>query len=199
MLPSSQLRRRRLLFFQILELVPLAKGSRAPYTLVVIDCQPGFQAASEDWLQASVMHRIEIAVSLGAAVILVELCPAGNKATFANIQSKYAEAAGRATVSKYVRDASPPVRSACEKGGFPTSRFELCGVNTELCVYGTALGLLSEFPEARLDIACEACNTESSNNPWDGIQSGLRNKGFLGRCNFLLGPSPKNKGPWAVK
>lgn len=186
------------MFYQTQELVRLEAGALAPYTLVVIDCQPGFAAAREDWLQKAVADRVREAANVGAVVVLVEMSPGMNQPTYGCILDQYLRANTRTRFSKYQADASTAIQELCLAGGFPVERFEVCGVNTELCVYSTVSGLLKKFPAATVEVTTAACNCEGQYNPWDGFVSGLRNAGTLARCTLTRGSSPKNGGAWRV-
>lgn len=186
------------MYFQLQKLVPLVGDRAAPYTLVVVDCQFGFAAAREEWLRLAVAERVRLAVRAGAAVVLLEMSPGMNQPTYDEISRLIPPEMPFGRLSKYQADGSVAVQSVCVQGRFSTAQFEVCGVNTELCVYSTACGLLRINPEAKVMIPTAACNCEYDTNPWESLVSGLRNQGFLSRCHFQRGSSPKNKGDWKV-
>ncbi|GEM_PF-3374036 len=51
------------------------------------------------------------------------------------------------------------VEEVCAVLGLATDRFRVCGVNTDICVFFTMLGLNRLYPEARLELVERACNT----------------------------------------
>ena len=131
---------------------------------------------------------------------MLEMSPGMNGATYDDIAAALTPVAPLAVLSKYQPDGSIALQKVCLQGNFPTHRFEVCGVNTDQCVYRTVCGLLAINPEATVNIPTAACNCEWDANPWDSFESGLRNAGagrLLERCQFEHGPSPKNRGKWS--
>ncbi|MBY0551853.1 MAG: hypothetical protein K2W95_31505 [Candidatus Obscuribacterales bacterium] len=186
------------MFFQLQELRAYSGEAVLPYTLVVVDCQPGFAAAREEWLRLAVAERVRQAVRACAPVVLLEMSPGMNQPTYDAISRLIPSQTPFCRLSKYQADGSVAVQSVCAAGKFPSARFEVCGVNTDLCVFSTTCGLLRRNPEVTVTIPTAACNCEHDANPWESLAGCMRNQGLLLRCSFQRGFSPKNKGAWSV-
>lgn len=173
--------------------VPFA-GQSVPYVLVVVDCQPGFKAARDQWLREAVLAEVRQACDVGAPVAVLEMSPGANLDTWPELLMPLRQHP-HMKVSKYRPDGSAAVEAACRAGKFPTSRFRICGVNTEACVAFTARGLVTRIPDCHVEIATGACNCEWDPNPWESVMSAIRRLApqDAQRCRLLWQPSPKNR------
>jgi nicotinamidase-related amidase len=65
---------------------------------------------------------------------------------------------------KLFQDGSPIVFNTCDWKHFPTNRFRVCGVNTDLCVLDTVKGLLKANDPAleAVEVVKHACNTNNT-------------------------------------
>lgn len=70
-------------------------------------------------------------------------------------------------VFKGQSDGSLELIMECHRLQLERPRFRLCGVNTDVCVLKTALGLAELRPLTPLEIVQDACNTEYEQNCWD--------------------------------
>jgi nicotinamidase-related amidase len=139
-----------------------------PYTLVIVDMQPGFSAANDERTINGVLDEIRSAIALGAPVVLIE----SDRAKYGKTHNVLLDALASYnpdlwTVEtkfwRYGDDYSPhsgalQVDEACEVFGFTTRRFRVCGVNTDICVFFTAMQLGKRFPATSLEIVMRACN-----------------------------------------
>jgi len=57
-------------------------------------------------------------------------------------------------------NGGPQVKEAIDLLGFPTDCFRLCGVNTEICVFFTALELSRLYPFSRIELVQDACASQ---------------------------------------
>lgn len=138
------------------------------YTLVIVDMQPGFSASNDKRTIKAVMEEIRRAIKDGAFIIVIESDRKKYGSTHAELLDLLADYdSERWSIEtkfwRYNDQYSPhsgalQVAEACEVFGFPTGRFRVCGVNTDICVFFTAMELGKRFPLSKLEIVMRACN-----------------------------------------
>lgn len=138
------------------------------YTLVIVDMQPGFSASNDARTITAVMDEIRLAIASGASIVVIESDRKKYGSTHAELLNLMADYdPDRWSVeTKFWRhnDQYSPhsgalqVSEACEVFGFPTGRFRVCGVNTDICVFFTAMELGKRYAKSKLEIVMRACN-----------------------------------------
>lgn len=139
------------------------------YTLVVVDMQP-FYTTNTATIN-NVAREVRLARKRGNHIIFLwvpYLSPMQDepfRPTYPEIL-KEVEGYDRdkwQQVEKFSQDGSRNVLSFCDRKGFPTKRFRVCGVNTDMCLLDTVTGLLKSSNPAVKAVAVvkNACHTTS--------------------------------------
>ncbi len=127
------------------------------FTLVVIDLQPGM--IEHAWLSMSekVSQEIRSAREKQAAIIFLELtdypptvpwlCTKPQSRTEQEVQ----------VVREYA-DGSEQVVATCERLGFATQDFRICGMFAHACVFETTMGLSRRLPQTSITVIKSACD-----------------------------------------
>lgn len=160
------------------ELLEPAETDNGRGTLVVVDMQAPFVSACKDpLLVASVVEQVELAVSRGWAVVLVEVKPWAYGATLAPIldllKDKYEH---YSACQKEGDDGSAPVLETCERLHFSEQFFRVTGVLIGACVLSTARGLVHRRQDCLVRVMKEACGTslEDTALAWVNFPQGDR-------------------------
>jgi nicotinamidase-related amidase len=115
----------------------------ADSVLVVIDTQPGFLRKLEPAVSSAIVDRIgwliRLASSLEIPVVVTEEEPQRNGGTEATIEAVLGSAVTRHTKPAFGLAACPPIVADVERWGRSTA--VLCGLETDVCVTQSALGL----------------------------------------------------------
>lgn len=140
------------------------------YTLVVIDMQPLFTADSntisnvvrEVMLARQRQNRIIFLWIPYFSVFQSEMFAGTYPAILKAVQG-YDQAHWNET-TKLIQDGSREVLQTCARKDFPSKRFRLCGVNTDMCVLDTVKGLLAvNAPRIEaIEVVKDACRTSNS-------------------------------------
>ncbi len=151
------------------------------YTLVIVDMQPGFSASNDERTILAVLDEIRRAIKHGAAIIVIESDRKKYGSTHAVLLELLAsyDSDRWSIETKFWRhnDQYSPhsgalqVDEACEVFGFPTERFRVCGVNTDICVFFTAMELAKQYALSKLEIVMRACNVPDLGFPVDAAKS----------------------------
>ena len=153
-------------------LVPAPSLSSSPYTLVIVDMQPGFPASNQVTTIRACEQLILESVRLGYPIVVLEFEPTSMLGTTHGQLMRKLEG-GR--YNKYVVETkradngAPEVLRACQSRGFATRTFRVCGVNTHACVQATVTGLASAEPSAIIQVIQEACN-DGGGSLWSAFQ-----------------------------
>jgi len=154
-------------------------NSCSRYTLVVVDMQPGFKASLDADTLMGVLDEIRAAMAARMPIIVLQACAeiCGNTLdAVINLLRTYDLNLWvvQDKIRRYGRDFSGSdgsfeVMEAVEILEFPSDRFRLCGVNSDVCVFLTAMVLNKELPDARIEIVKRACNTQwvEKDKQWD--------------------------------
>jgi nicotinamidase-related amidase len=159
------------------------------YTLLVVDMQKGFVASQDPITLNCVMQLIKQAMHDNAAIIFIELDPDLNGPTdlrLTNLVEGYPySVVEEKCVDKFGNDGSGDAADACGQFGFPTNHFKVCGVNTNICVSYTVIGLATLFPPAVIEVIQEACNTEfRPDEQWNEFEDDMAFNGYADRCVY---------------
>ncbi|MDX1990479.1 MAG: hypothetical protein SFV17_27545 [Candidatus Obscuribacter sp.] len=160
------------------ELLEPAEAENGRGTLVVVDMQAPFVSACKDpLLLASVVEQVELAVSRGWAVVLVEVKPWAYGATLAPIldllKDKYEH---YSACQKEGDDGSASVLETCARLQFDEHFFRVTGVLIGACVLSTARGLVHRRQDCLVRVMKEACGTslEDPALAWGNFPQGDR-------------------------
>lgn len=140
------------------------------YILVVVDMQLSFLRLLDrkGLVVRNVCQQIHDARVRSNSIIVV------TSEGFGMLDSRIEDALGDYPVCYRVKkttgDGSAAVKSICDRYPLPTRSFRLCGTAADACVYRTAVGLRSVFPQSELEIAVDSCNPSTSN--WTGYGLG---------------------------
>ena len=137
------------------------------YTLVVVDMQPFFKAASYPEVVVGVTQEILAARSLRRPVIFLEYI--GCEPTHYSLTGLLKGYALKARTRKDQDDGYREVESVLRRRGFGNDVFRVCGVNANYCVRSTAEGLAISFQSSKIHVVRRACGTDSES--WDGWPS----------------------------
>lgn len=137
-----------------------------PYTLVVVDMQPAFHAASKSNVLVNVAREIILAKRSKSAIVFLEY--EGSGATTPALMALTEGYALRANATKYQDDGSGQVVKVLNRREFPSRRLKVCGVNSNACVYATVNGLLDKLEKSKIEVVKDACEwTGSGEFEWE--------------------------------
>lgn len=143
-------------------------NSLQPYTLVVVDMQSAFKASQGESVLLGVAAEIKLAIASGQPVVILESNPRLNGPThrcLTDLLQGY-DTLRHIVLTKDGRGlgmgsgGGREVAEACDFLGFPTERFRLCGVNTDICVFFTTLELSRHFGGPQLELVRNACSSQ---------------------------------------
>ena len=148
---------------------------RSNLVLCVVDMQQDFSAASKPETIKACKKEILKAIRRKAPIVFLEWNHCGD--TLKSLLKLVDNYRWHRIVTKSQDDGSSHlVRTLKDMGRSPKkSRYRICGVNTDACVYRTVKGLRQEFPDVRIEVAAKACNASYSHT--DGL---LRMKNLPG-------------------
>ena len=154
------------------------------YTLVLVDVQPSFHAARHRPTLKAIKREVKMAKKRKLPVVLLELPKDvdGNPhlrthSTITRLLERYKR---HTIVKKQNSDGSHELLIECHRLRMERPRFRICGVNTDVCVLKTALGLAQYRPNSLIEVVQDACNSEYDADCWDRFQ---------GASNIVLLPS----------
>lgn len=136
-----------------------------PYTLVVVHMQGHLRAATDLSTIEAVKQLVNQARRDSAAIVFTWFpyyssqdetpCPPPLQ-QLTELICGYERGT---TLEHFGGDGSSMVLHACARKGWSTNYFRVCGVNTDMCVYDTACGLVNG--SSRVEVWLRACNTTS--------------------------------------
>lgn len=148
---------------------PLVAGKPV---LVVVDMQSRFSAANDKTTIEAVAAEIRGAIARQEPIVVLELAIPSMSPSFCrthqcllDILESRENPAFWVLKLKSTVDGAREVLTACNTFGFSQEHFRLCGVNTALCVYETAMGLARRRPGAKVEVLRRAVNC-STEHPW---------------------------------
>lgn len=135
-----------------------------PATLVVVDMQPGFEAACSFDVLVGVTEQILYAKQQQWPIILLEYEGCGDTHdALVKLLKNYRH---KARIKKCDDDGSLEVVRCIQRRKFPYNRLRICGVNADCCVYVTVEGLLCRLESSQIELAKTACGTEHGDVDW---------------------------------
>jgi nicotinamidase-related amidase len=156
------------------------------YTLIVVDMQPGFDAANDERTINNCISYVRQAKKDKATIIIMEYgyddeCNTYGK-THKSITKYLSRYENYYRVVKRQDDGSSAVLTHEVAFHFKQNDVRICGVNTAACVARTALGMKERFNLSNVKVLLDACNQPSHFGQTftrDMIES-------MKRCNILL-------------
>ena len=153
------------------------------YTLVVLFMQEDFVAANNPETINNVEKLILEAKANGNGIIFAELPyespikDEGYAPTHKRLKDHVVTYDRGRRVDVYDRyvirdiyymssDASCMAKDAAAERGFALDNFVVCGVNTDLGVLQTVLGLAKRLPKSEISVVMDACNTRNDGDCW---------------------------------
>lgn len=128
------------------------------YSLILIDMQPYFQAATNRRVLTNCKRELADAINVRAGIIFVEYegCGLTSKA-LCRLTQNYDRTF---TVSKGTDDGSREVHNLILDHNLAAKRLRVCGVNTDCCVLATVRGLTARMPRSTIEVIGDACNSD---------------------------------------
>jgi len=136
-----------------------------PATLVVVDMQNMFEAASDPNTVIGVAHEILQAKERNGGIILLEYEDCGRTHKGYSLLLKGYRRKSR--ITKGDDDGSVEVVRAARRRCFNLDHLRVCGVNADCCVVSTVLGLLGHLRESRIEVVKNACGWNARKFTWD--------------------------------
>ena len=126
-------------------------------TLVIVDMQFEFEAASNPDVVVGVTCEILKSRAFGSPIVLLEYVGFGRSHnSFLGLLKNY----GRKTVvKKSTDDGSEEVIRAIKRRRFNPFHIRVCGVNSDACVQATVEGLLEKLYSTKVEVVKQACGT----------------------------------------
>lgn len=125
------------------------------YTLIVIDMQYSFEAASNVRLINNCKLQIKNAIENRATIIFLEYQDCGSIIdSLLKISDSYDQ---KYFISKIDDDGSYEVYDVIYRNKLPNKTIKICGVNTDCCVYHTVSGLTARIPDSSIIVLSDSC------------------------------------------
>lgn len=135
-----------------------------PATLIVVDMQEAFEAASDPNTVIGVTYEILQAKERNAGIILLEYEKCGRTHEgYSQLLKGYRR---KSRVTKEDDDGSMEVVRAARRRGFNLAHLRICGVNADCCIAATVLGLLGRLRESRIEVVKDACGWDARSFTW---------------------------------
>jgi nicotinamidase-related amidase len=131
------------------------------YTLIIVDMQARFSAATKKIVQRNCQVEIRKAIKNNIPIVFLEFEDCGPTLRsltdiVANANYSYAYKA-----VKPINDGSEHVLSLLRKKKLPRTDFRVCGVNTDCCVLSTVEGLDSKIAKKlKIEVVSKACGSQ---------------------------------------
>lgn len=132
----------------------------ADKVLVVVDMQPGYRLAMTPEVVESVEMLVKEARRCDSLIVFLEFVDAP---TFARLLRNVRRYDQFVVEQKQGKDGSGEVLEACRRGNYDTGGFVVCGVETHVCVAGTALSLARKMPGSTVEVVQEGCGAIGGN------------------------------------
>ena len=130
------------------------------YTLVVVDMQPEFEAASGEYVVNNCLRQIKTAIECDAHIIYLEYSGSGD--TLPELKEPVEKYKHHYIEKKFTDDGSAEVQNAVNKNGLMIGRFRVVGVNTDWCIKSTVEGLRKRFPTSFVEVVVNACSSHDN-------------------------------------
>lgn len=129
--------------------------------LVIVDMQPGFEAARSPSTIAAVMNAIAEAKNVGAPIFALELHPGWYQSTIGEIAAEIDNYDGGHFIEKRYNDGSSVLMREMESDalGLEIDHMYVCGVNSCYCVQETVHSLCQRY-DKQVTVIESACNCQ---------------------------------------
>ncbi len=147
----------------------VASGSSPLVTpvLAIVDMQAGEGNAQEELLILSIKRLIRAAIKGNWPVMVIELLDDGPcRPTNHGLMCLLNDYPRLVLCPKKQNDGSAEISQACMQNGFPTEHIVVCGVNADVCIKSTVLGLASRFRHSIIEVVKDACNACAATRHW---------------------------------
>jgi nicotinamidase-related amidase len=139
------------------------------YTLVVVDMQPGFNAANRERVRQNVRREIKKAVQEGADIVFLEYVSHGRTFPELLVPVEKIQYKRFKVSPKMSDDGSKEVQQVVANNDFMFGRFRVVGINTDYCVMATTLGIRTRFPNSYIEVVADACDSDCDH--YQGLSS----------------------------
>lgn len=127
--------------------------------LIVIDMQAKFTAANDLNTISNIKSLLKDSVSKNEYILYLEYYGFGKTLEeLTKITNKYEK---QAIVQKYCDSGSFEIIRHLKSNKLYPKTFNICGVNTDMCVHDTISGLVKDLHNKTFNIHIRACNSES--------------------------------------
>jgi len=132
---------------------------KKPATLCIVDMQPEFVAAMSQYIIHHITLLIQRAKTKRAGIVVLEYQRCGR--TLYQIREALEGYKNVITCKKKNDDGSIEFLDACDHEKFNKKQVIVCGVNTDMCITDTALGIKQHYPKAQVEVVADACSTDN--------------------------------------
>ena len=139
------------------------------HTLIIIDMQPGFNAAFNPKLKKPITREIKLCKKHNWPIIIVEYRDAYSGTTLKWITDQIKNYKHSFTVHKKENDGSGAIIKALSKRGLSIDKARIIGVNTGACVQSTATGLKYNH-KIETEIVADGCYSWSHEHHIFGLR-----------------------------
>lgn len=135
--------------------------TEVPYTLLIIDMQEGYSAATNDILIGNIANEIKEAKRNGAAIIFVTMKDEDIGRVVSPLWEMTYDYKYFVEVKKRDTDGSKEVVAALKKYHFLNkNRIKAGGVYTDVCVADTVNGLAKKLPDTDIEVLSHCCHAD---------------------------------------
>lgn len=134
------------------------------YALVIIDMQWNFPSSRDARLQTNIIRQIRLAKKKNYPIICLEYI--GDGRTIPKIRKELEDYKNKFFFRKNWDDGSDKILSI--KNKLP-SKFRVCGVNTDACVFETVVNLSDELC-CKIEVLSKSCNSLTKNRHYEGLE-----------------------------
>lgn len=129
------------------------------HTLIVVDMQSYFGVSSSMNFTRNIEREITKTIDNGGHIIFVEFSSYGD--TLLELTKLVTEIGYKwaYTVIKGQDDGSVEVANSMFENNVPYDHLRVVGVNTDCCVLETVKGLTRQFPDSKIEVVEDACNS----------------------------------------
>jgi nicotinamidase-related amidase len=127
------------------------------YVLVVIDMQPYFESSQGERVIANCQREIREARARKNYILFLEYENCGRTdQRLLNLVQGYPHTS---IVIKADDDGSEEITKELRYKNFRRTRLRVCGVNTDICVFWTVVGLEVTMPNTQVEVVFDACDS----------------------------------------
>lgn len=149
------------------------RGGTKPPTLAIIDMQAGEDNARESLLVRSLKRLMKAAIKGQWGILAVELVDGDElrRPTNHGLLCLTEQYSRLRVCTKKQDNGSAEIIAACRKNGFSLAQLLIGGVNTDVCVKSTVLGLATALQDSIVQVVKDACNWCADTRHWSEMAS----------------------------